>query len=234
MQELLNTLRKISVPFDAKTGGVYCDIAREYKTYYFTLELAKQFGGDILFLVSGIKGTDNFKIHYTLLQLCNGLYLDMFGYLRDLNEREPLLSELGFSKLTCVSLSLTVDGAKKVLKDNGYTYNNTILKQYCRYFIRNHCPVMLIKNIDNAGYKFTSTVSLKIPDGLSEFDRESGEYSKAGVLYFLPYDNAGNYEFVDENAFLNLQYLYKYYCGEVGWIPNYNWYDRWRHKKYKK
>ena len=234
MQDLVNNIRRLSVPFDARAGGVECDIVMDFKSYYFSLELAKQLNGDVVFIVGPSEKPGKVTIYYSFVQLCEGFYLDSCSYFVSLNEREALFNNIGCDISKCVPWVLSIEGARKVLKDNDYEYSNAMLKGFCRYFIRHLCPVMLVKNDLNAGYKFTSIMDLVIPTSIGASDRESGEFSKANVLYFLPYDELGNYEFVDEDACVPLKMLQKNNCGAVGWIPNTNWYERRRHKKYRK
>ena len=103
-----------------------------------------------------IRETDSFEIVYSYVELTQGFYLDGLGYFTSLNDRKDMLSKICNNLNACTSIVLTLEGAKKVLKDNGYAYTSIELKRACRFFIRNYSPVCFTKNTYNAGFKFTA------------------------------------------------------------------------------
>lgn len=205
-------------------------------SYYFTLELAKQLDANVVFLMRAIRETDSFEVVYSYVELVQGFYLDGLGYFTSLNDRKDMLSKICKNLNACTPIVLTIEGAKKVLKDNGYAYTSTELKRQCRFFIRNYSPVCLTKNTYNAGFKFTSVYNLNFNPAISRELFSCGDYTNANVFYLLPSENdnkENGAEFVDEQSLVPIKMIMQTFVESVGWHPNINWYERKRHQKYR-
>jgi hypothetical protein len=206
------------------------------KSYYFTLELAKQLNANVVFLMKAVRETESFRVIYSYVELAQGFYLDGLGYFKSLNERFDMLSKICSDLSVCTPIVLTLDGAKKVLKDNGYAYTNIELKRACRFFIRNYSPVCFTKNTYNAGFKFTSIYYLNFNDMINRDLFSCGDYTNANVFYLLLSENdnkENGVEFVDEGILVPIKMIKDTFVESIGWYPNDNWYERKRHQKYR-
>ena len=205
-------------------------------SYYFTLELAKQLNSNVVFLMRAIRETDSFEVVYSYVELTQGFYLDGLGYFTSLNDRKDMLSKICNNLNVCTPIVLTLEGAKKVLKDNGYAYTSTELKRACRFFIRNYSPVCFTKNTYNAGFKFTSIYYLDFNSMITRELFSCGDYTNANVFYLLPSENdnkENGAEFVDEGALVPIKLISQTFVESIGWYPNENWYERKRHQRYR-
>lgn len=236
MEKTVKMVKSKCIPIHYTGIPELCNLIVDKKSYYFTIELAKQLNAQIVFLMKAKRNSDKFDIVYSYVELAEGFYLDGLGYFSSIEERKIMLSKIENNFNNIVPIVLNLEGAKKVLKDNEYEYSNTELKRACRFFIRNYCPICLTKNTYNAGFKFSSVIYLDFNRSIPEELFECGEYTKVGLLYLLLSENdnkeIGN-EFVDENVFQPIKIFMSTFVESIGWYPNENWYERKRHQKYR-
>ena len=127
MENVVRMLKSKCIPIHYTGVPELCNLITDKKSYYFTLELAKQLNANVVFLMRAIRETENFEIVYSYVELVQGFYLDGLGYFTSLNDRKDMLSKICNNLNACTPIVLTLDGAKKVLKDNGYGHTNVEL-----------------------------------------------------------------------------------------------------------
>ena len=236
MENVVRMLKSKCIPIHYTGVPELCNLITDKKSYYFTLELAKQLNANVVFLMRAIRETENFEIVYSYVELVQGFYLDGLGYFTSLNDRKDMLSKICNNLNACTPIVLTLDGAKKVLKDNGYGHTNVELKRACRFFIRNYSPVCLIKNTYNAGFKFTSIYYLDFNSMITRELFSCGDYTNSNVFYLLPSENdkkEDGAEFVDEGVLVPIKLIMQTFIESIGWYPHMNWYERKRHQRYR-
>ena len=236
MENVVRMLKSKCIPIHYTGVPELCNLITDKKSYYFTLELAKQLNANVVFLMRAIRETENFEIVYSYVELVQGFYLDGLGYFTSLNDRKDMLSKICNNLNACTPIVLTLDGAKKVLKDNGYSHTNVELKRACRFFIRNYSPVCLTKNTYNAGFKFTSIYYLDFNSMITRELFSCGDYTNSNVFYLLPSENdkkEDGAEFVDEGVLVPIKLITQTFIESIGWYPHMNWYERKRHQRYR-
>ena len=79
-----NTIKMVKskcIPIHYTGVPELCNLIVDKKSYYFTLELAKQLNANVVFLMKAIRETESFRIIYSYVELAQGFYLDGIGYL---------------------------------------------------------------------------------------------------------------------------------------------------------
>ena len=117
MEKTIKMVKSKCIPIHYTGVPELCNLIVDKASYYFTLELAKQLNANVVFLMRAIRETDSFEIVYSYVELTQGFYLDGLGYFTSLNDRKDMLSKICNNLNACTSIVLTLDGAKKVLKD---------------------------------------------------------------------------------------------------------------------
>lgn len=210
------------------------NLFRDKNSYYFTLELAKQLGAYVVFVMKAGKSVDRpMELIYSYVMLSNGFNLDAKGYFKgDYSERLDLIHQ-GYPRIDKKYVStfiLTVEGAEKVLKDNGYNYSDTGLKRQCRFYLRNYIPVCLINS--EIGKRITSIVGVRYLINDIDLSYEDPKVIKASLID-VKLTTAENQEvimFSEENKIIPLSVFTYNEVENIGWALNMNWYERNRRK----
>ena len=235
-EDFVKAIKSNNVPIYEQGIPELNNLFRNRNSYYFTLELAKQLGAYVVFIMKAGKGIDRpMELIYSYVMLSTGFNLDAKGYFKgDYTERLDLIHQ-GYPRIDkkyVSTLILTVEGAEKVLKDNGYSYSDIGLKRQCRFYIRNYLPVCVIRS--EIGKKLTSIIGVDYIIYDKEIAYSDPMCIRTDVMDILLVDEDNKeqpYGFFDKYNVIPMNVFVYNNIENVGWILNENWYEKNKRKK---